>query len=41
MAWYLAETFKPLSDVSTIEKCIVAKVTMAAGMMEGHQDMKH
>jgi hypothetical protein len=30
VAWYLAETFKQLSDTGTIEKCIVAKVAMAA-----------
>jgi hypothetical protein len=32
VAWYLAETFRPLSDIETIEKCIVAKVEMAAAM---------
>jgi hypothetical protein len=32
VAWYLAETFRPLSDVETIKKCIVAKVEMAAAM---------
>ncbi len=34
VAWYLAETFKSLSDVETVEKCIVAKVQIAAGMYE-------
>ena len=34
VAWYLAETFKPLADVGTMEKCIVAKVEIAAGMYE-------
>ncbi len=42
VAWYLAETFKPLSDTGTIEKCIVAKVAMAAGIgqvREGGNDV--
>lgn len=34
VAWYLSETFKPLADVGTMEKCIVAKVAMAAGLSE-------
>jgi hypothetical protein len=32
VAWYLAGTSAPLRDVETIEKCIVAKVAMAAGV---------
>jgi CHC2 zinc finger len=33
VAWYLAETFKPLSsDIEVIENCIVAKVAMVVGM---------
>jgi len=32
VAWYLAETFQPLSDVATVKKCIVARVEMIAGM---------
>jgi hypothetical protein len=32
VAWYLAETFKQLSDTGTIEQCMVAKMAMAAGV---------
>jgi hypothetical protein len=32
VAWYLAETFKQLSDTGTIEQCMVAKVAIAAGI---------
>jgi hypothetical protein len=31
VAWYLAETFKPLSETGTIEQCMVAKVAMYGG----------
>jgi len=34
VAWYVAETFKPLSDTGTIATCIVAKVAMAAGIAQ-------
>jgi prophage DNA circulation protein len=33
VAWHLAETFRSLSDVTTIKNCIVAKVEMAAGVL--------
>jgi hypothetical protein len=34
IAWYLAETFKAFSDVTSIQDCIVAKINMVAGMDE-------